>query len=227
MSPTLQDVLARMVTSAPRALVVDDQSGAADALATEIGAVQIFERIDCAASVAEAWEMLEKDPACTLSVVDLPLRQAHGRAGLCGLRQRFPEVPVLVFSADEDLECITNAFECGARGFATRSSPASVLSSAIRTVITGGTYVPPEVAEMLGPPPPHIRGADGAPAPDLTARQQQVLRLMLHGMPDSVIGARLVMAEGVVREHLDAIFRLFGVGTRLEAILRARQVGLA
>jgi DNA-binding NarL/FixJ family response regulator len=219
-----------MITSAPRALVADEHPMVADAMAAAIAAVRIFDRVDRAYSLAEARTLLEANPVCNLVVVDLPLRTAPGRAALSGLRERFPDVPVLIFSGDEDLECITNAFECGARGFVAKSSPVPVLTTAIRLVITGGSYVPSEVAELLGPPPPQpgagMRPA-GPPAPELTTRQQQVLRLMLQGMPARVIGARLAMAETIVNGHMDTIFRALGVGTRVEVILRARQVGLA
>jgi DNA-binding NarL/FixJ family response regulator len=228
MDSKLLDVLSRMVTSAPRALVVDEHPMVADAMATAIAAVHIFERVDCAHSLAQGWKMLEENPVCNLAVVDLPLREAHGRAGLNGLRERFPDVPVLIFSGDEDLECITMAFECGARGFVTKSSPVSLLTNAIRLVITGGTWIPSEVADLLGPPPPQVTASKGAaPALELTGRQQQVLRLVLQGMPTRVIAARLSMAESTVDAHMNTIFRVLGVGTRVEVILRARQLGIA
>jgi DNA-binding NarL/FixJ family response regulator len=60
----------------------------------------------------------------------------------------------------------------------------------------------------------------------LTGRQEQVLRLLLQGMPNKVIGARLSMAEGTVKAHLNTVFRVMGVRTRVEAILRAHDLGL-
>ena len=62
--------------------------------------------------------------------------------------------------------------------------------------------------------------------PILSGRQRQVLQLLLQGMPNKVIGSRLSMAEGTVKAHLNTVYRVLGVRTRVEAILRARQVGL-
>jgi len=219
-----------MIQRAPRALVVDDHPIVADALATAIGAMRVFDRIDAANSLAHACTILQADPACSLAVVDLHLADIAGRETLSGLRERFPDVPVLVFSGDDSLESITMAFECGARGYVTKSSPIDVVNSAIRLVLAGGSYIPPEAAQLLGFPTPSLRPAITVnmepPALALTGRQQQVFRLLLQGIPNKVIGARLGMAEGTVKAHLNTVYRVLGARTRVEAILRARQLGL-
>ena len=218
-----------MITSVPRALVVDDHPIVADAMATAITGMRIFDRVDSANSLPEACTMLEENPVCNLAVVDLHLRDMEGRATLTGLRERFPEVPVLVFSGDESLESITMAFECGARGYVTKGTPMKVVASAIRLVLAGGSYIPQEAAEIIGfsaPAQIDAMAARGELPIQLSGRQQQVMRLLLQGMPDKVIGARLAMAEGTVKAHLNTVFRVLGVHTRVEAILRARQLGI-
>jgi DNA-binding NarL/FixJ family response regulator len=229
MAAVLSEILPPMIQRAPCALVVDDHPIVADAMATAINAMRVFERVDCANSLTRACEILEVNPECNLAVLDLHLSDAEGRETLLGLREKFPDVPVLIFSGDDSLESITMAFECGARGYATKSSPMSVVSNAIRLVLSGSTYIPPEAAQMLGfSPLAHLR-AQQAPEPpvlSLSGRQQQVFKLLLQGMPNKVIGARLSMAEGTVKAHLNTVFRMLGVRTRVEAILRARQLGL-
>jgi DNA-binding NarL/FixJ family response regulator len=80
---------------------------------------------------------------------------------------------------------------------------------------------------MLGAPRPAATAA-AASAPDLrlSGRQEQVFKLLLQGMPNKVIASRLDMAEGTAKSHLNSIFRSLGVRTRVEAILKARQLGL-
>jgi DNA-binding NarL/FixJ family response regulator len=137
-------------------------------------------------------------------------------------------VPVLVFSGDESLENITMAFECNARGYVTKSSPMSVLQSAINLVLAGASYIPPEAVSILGfTPTVPATGAQLLRAHlPLSGRQEQVFRLLLQGMPNKVIAARLAMAEGTAKAHLNAVFRVLGVRTRVEAILRARELGM-
>ena len=229
MAAVLGDILPQMIQRAPRALVVDDHPIGADAMATAINAMRVFDRVDSAGSLAEACRLLDADPVCNLAVLDLHLADAEGRETLLGLRERFPDVPVLIFSGDDSLESITMAFECGARGYATKKSPMSVVGTAIRLVLSGSSYIPPEAVQMLGfTPPDHTRVTESfsPPALQLSGRQQQVFRLLLQGMPNKVIGARLSMAEGTVKAHLNSVFRMLGVRTRVEAILRARQLGM-
>ena len=227
MAAVPKEVFPPMNQRAPRALVVDDHPIVADAMATAINAMRVFERVDSAGSLAEARRLLEADPACNLAVFDLHLGDAEGREVLIGLRESFPDVPVLIFSGDDSLESITMAFECGARGYAPKSSPISVVSNAIRLVLSGSSYIPPQAVQMLGFTPPEQRGVtEIKPSLQLTGRQQQVFRLLLQGMPNKVIGSRLSMAEGTVKAHLNTVFRMLGVRTRVEAILRARQLGL-
>jgi DNA-binding NarL/FixJ family response regulator len=189
----------------------------------------LFGTIDTAPSLAEAIRVLERDADCDIAILDLHLGDSMGRESLVRMRERFPEVPVLVFTGDDSLENITMAFECGARGYATKSSPSSVLPNAVRLVLGGSAYIPPQAASILGFPQPTAaadRGTQGKVALRLSVRQEQVLGLLLKGMPNKVIAARLDMAEGTAKAHLNAVFRMLGVRTRVEAILRARELGL-
>ena len=212
-----------------RALVVDDHPIVADALARAMSAMRIFAEVESASSLSEACGLLEKNPVCSLVVLDLHLAEVEGRDTLNALRERFPDIPVLIFSGDDSLASITMAFECNIRGYVTKSAPIDVVNGAIRLVLAGGTYIPPEAAQILGfPQQPAGTPAKAAPDPEalhLSGRQQQVFRLLLQGMPNKVIGSRLSMAEGTVKAHLNSVFRMLGVRTRVEAILRARQLG--
>ena len=211
-----------------RALVVDDHPLMATAVSTALNATRVFQIVDTASSLNEAMQSLQKNPACQLAVLDMHLSDSNGRESLVRMREEFPDIPVLVFSADDSLEHITMAFECGARGYVTKSSPMSTLNHAIELVLEGSSYIPPQAVSLLGYAPPVDRVAVERPGSslNLTGRQQQVFRLLLQGMPNKVIAARLLMAEGTVKAHLNTVFRVMGVRTRVEAILRARELGM-
>lgn len=210
------------------ALVIDDHPIMAGAVATALNAMRLFERVDAKASLADAVQFLRANPACHLVVVDLHLGDADGRESLTWLREEFPDVPALVFSGDESFENIAMAFECGARGYVPKSSPTGVLGHAVQLVLSGGSYVPAQAVNVLGKwqPPPGGDVALGVRSLRLSGRQEQVFRLLLQGMPNKVIASRLSMAEGTVKAHLNTVFRVLGVRTRVEAILRARELGL-
>lgn len=211
-----------------RAILVDDHHIVIEALRTALAAMRILDRIDSASSIAEARTLLERDPACDLAIIDLHLADTHGRDTVMAMRENFPDVPILVFSGDESLENMTMAFECGARGYVTKKSPMNVVNAAIKLVLDGGVYVPPDAVRLLG----GVVSAQPETAKPrqetlrLSGRQKQVLDLLLKGMPNKVIAARLDMAEGTAKAHLNAVYRALGVRTRVEAILKARQLGM-
>lgn len=211
-----------------RALVVDDHPLMATAVSTALNSTRRFQEIETASSLVEAVQCLEKNPTCSLAVLDMHLTDSDGRDSLLRMRESFPDVPILVFSANDSLDHITMAFECGARGYVTKSSPMSVLNHAIELVLEGSSYIPPQAVSLLGFPAPAERAPAraGVPQLNLSGRQQQVFRLLLQGMPNKVIAARLSMAEGTAKAHLNTVFRVLGVRTRVEAILRARELGL-
>ena len=96
-------------------------------------------------------------------------------------------------------------------------------------MVAGGAYIPPEAASILGFPKPSRAKMPAElkpPPPRLSGRQDQVFKLLLQGMPNKVIAARLGMAEGTAKAHLNAVFRALGARTRVEAILRARDMGI-
>lgn len=211
---------------ASRAIVVDDHPLMATAVHTAVSAMRLFEHVDKATSFAEATRILDEDANFGLAILDLHLRNTSARDNLSLMRDSFPDVPVIVFSGDETTEHISMAFECNVRGYVTKNSSTNVLKAAIQLVLAGGNYVPPEVASVtcrnLTRPP-----ARTTPEPlRLTNRQEQVLSLLLQGMPNKVIASRLLMAEGTVKAHLNSVFRVLNVRTRVEAILRARDLGL-
>jgi DNA-binding NarL/FixJ family response regulator len=212
-----------------RALVIDDHPIMAGAVATALNAMRLFQHVESKSSLADAVAYLRTNPACHLAVIDLHLGDADGRESLLRMREEFPDVPALVFSGDESFENITMAFDCGARGYVTKSSPMGVLSHAVQLVLAGSSYIPPQAVSVLGKwnPPPAGEVALTEAALRLSGRQDQVFRLLLQGMPNKVIAARLSMAEGTVKAHLNTVFRVLGVRTRVEAILRARELGLS
>ena len=175
-----------------RLLIVDDHPLVLDAARNALLAAGEAESIDCVASLHDARESLARNADYALVILDLSLADAHRLEALLALREDFPDVPVLVFSGEESPEVIANAFECSARGYVPKSQPLAVLINAVRMVLAGGTYIPPQALRTLGIelPASAPRPSQTAPAaPSLTARQTDVYRLLLQGMPNKVIAA--------------------------------------
>jgi len=212
-----------------RLLIVDDHPVVLDAARNALLAAGVAEFIDSASTLQEAQERLARDADVALVILDLSLTDARRLEAVLAMRESHPDVPVLIFSGDESSETIANAIECSARGYVTKSQPLAVLANAVRLVLAGGTYIPPQALRAMGmelspaPAPPK----DARPAlRNLTARQNDAYHLLLQGMPNKVIASRLDISEHTVKEHLRIVYRELNVHNRAQAVLRGLQFGL-
>jgi DNA-binding NarL/FixJ family response regulator len=213
---------------ASRALVVDDHPIITDALSSALLSLRVFDVIDKEASLAEASARLGDATSYDLMLLDLHLADTHGLAALQSVRESFPGLPVIIFSADDSSATITGAFEHGVQGYISKKEPMTVVINAIRIVLSGGNYIPPQVVRMLGfePRPVSNLPSEVPSQPTLSPRQREVMHNVLQGLPNKIIGRRLNMADGTVKSHLNTVYRMFGVNSRAQLILKAREMGL-
>jgi DNA-binding NarL/FixJ family response regulator len=149
-----------------------------------------------------------------------------GMAGIEGItrfRATFPEAPVVVLSASEQIEDIQRLLGAGALGYITKSSHSDTILAALRLVLAGGVYVPPALLDCSEGVPPHPVSSR---YPSLSYRQIQVLRELAKGQSNKQIGYALDVTEGTVKLHMAAIFRILRVNNRTEAVLVAQKMGL-
>jgi len=213
-----------------RALIVDDHPIITDALSTALVVMRVFDVVDKENSLGSAMHRLEGGRRYDLIMLDLHLGDTHGLEAMQQVRERCPDMPVVIFSGDESSATVAEAFEHGVQGYIAKNSPMSVVINAIRVVLGGGIYIPPQAVRMLGFEPQPAGG--GQPVairgrvPDLSPRQREVLTYVLQGLSNKHIGQRLDMAAGTVKAHLATVYRMFEVGSRAQLILRARELGL-
>jgi len=159
-----------------------------------------------------------------LALVDLNMPGSAGVQGLSAFRSRFPEVPLVVLSASESPRDIQNVFDAGALGFIPKASSQAMMLSALQKVLAGEVYVPPLLGELNKNL--HLAEVAALRHSGLTARQMEVLRLLLKGNPNKVIARALDLTEGTVKLHVAAIFRALGVNNRTEAVLTVQKLGI-
>ena len=166
-----------------------------------------------------------------LALIDLNMPGADGQAHIDEIRQRHPAVPVIVLSGYEDPAIMRSALERGVLGFIPKAYSPDVMLSAVRLVLSGGTYVPPMMLDerhvAVPPPPGASNGIDSLEErlrKLLTERQIDVLRLLSQGKPNKLIARDLGISEGTVKIHLAAIFRALNVRNRVEAVVASRRI---
>ena len=213
-------------------LVVDDHPLILEALHHVLRQLDRTVDVYDARTARDGRELVVRHADAGLLLLDLSLPDADGFAFLSELRADYPALPVVVLSASDRREDILHSIDLGAMGFIPKTSSNQVMLQALRLVLSGGVYLPPVAlgtrAGAEPPPPRASEPAHGASARDLglTARQAQVLQLILQGKPNKVICRELGLAEGTVKIHVAAILRALNVSTRTQAVIEASRLGL-
>ena len=208
-------------------LVVDDHPLILEALHHVLRALDGGATIHDARTAEDGRRLVAEHPDARLLILDLSLPGADGFSLLHELRNAYPSIPVVVLSASDQREDIMRAIDLGAMGYIPKSSSNLVMLQALRLVLSGGVYLPSVALAMRdGSAGEPLRVAEGAARTTprelgLTARQAQVLALILQGKPNKVICRELGLAEGTVKTHTAAIFRALGVSNRTQEIGRA------
>jgi DNA-binding NarL/FixJ family response regulator len=209
-----------------KALVVDDHVLIRDAMSGVLlsvcdGAVVL----DCA-TAKSAIALIEAHPDIALCLLDVNLPDRNGLDVLLEMRERFPALSVVMLSGTADPNVVATALERGAHGFIPKTESRAVLISALRLVLSGGLYIPPVMlgrsaaAPADAPSLPYDPAAHRTPTDlGLTERQLEVLALMMEGKSNKLICRALSLAEPTVKNHVSAILKALGVGSRTEAVL--------
>jgi DNA-binding NarL/FixJ family response regulator len=182
-----------------------------------------------AEDAAQVMDALATHPDLDLILLDLFMPGANGFELLSSICDEAPGVPVAVLSGSEDIAHMRKALDCGASGFIPKSSDRDLMLSALRLILAGGVYVPSDLiqagaqaAEGLAP-----AASDSArTVATLTARQQEVLRLLVQGRSNKQIARELGVSQNTVKVHVAAILRSLGAANRTEAVALARDLEL-
>jgi len=210
-----------------RAIVVDDHPIVRNALVTSLLALSVFKEVETANCFQELNQKLEQDSNFQILILDLSLTDISGSGGMVFMREQYPDIPILVFSASDDVDTIIQCFEHGVHGFVSKNASMQVFINAIRIVLEGGIYIPPSAAQRLGFNLSDSTASESHPTnqgPQFTPKQQEVFEQLLLGMPNRIIAKRLGMAEGTVKTHLHKIYQLLKVNSRAKAILKSQQL---
>lgn len=206
-----------MKTDEPvRVFILDDHAVVREGLAAIISRQQGMTVVGQAGKGREAIEMIDIDGPDVL-IVDLRLPDTTGIEVIRAIRQRRPQVRFIVLSVYAGEEEIAEAIEAGAQAYLLKDVTPNELAHAIRTVMLGKHYVPATIASRL---------ADRLTSPDLTARETDVLRLMVDGKSKKEIASELRVGEATVKTHVANVMSKLGVRNRVEAVIAALERGI-
>ncbi|MEZ5661022.1 MAG: response regulator transcription factor [Burkholderiaceae bacterium] len=212
-------------------LIVDQQPLVRESLHSVLAKVLPGARTELAIDRQQLGRALAEARGLRLAITDLHLDDQHGLGVLTWIREQRPDLPVVVFTGDDDPGLALRCISAGAVGFIPKTYYQDMIGEAIRQILAGQTYLP---RRSLAQPRHDVYDRYGmrpalAPQPgelNLTERQTEVLGLILDGMPNKLICRRLQLAEGTVKVHVSNVLRALGVRNRTQAVIAASRMGL-
>src|SRR5438034_2907774 len=208
-------------TQATRVLIVEGRQVVAEGLAALINDQKDMTVVGHAGSVADSIaRAAELTP--DLVLIDFRLTDGTGADAGTGIRQIRPETKLIFLTREDSDAARFAALESGASAFIHKSRAASEVVDAIRVVAGGGTLITPRtIATLL-----NKRRSMDAQLESLTPREKEVLRLMAEGVSSREIASKLGISYTTVRTHIRSLGSKLGVHSKLQAIVKARELAL-
>src|SRR6056297_3480066 len=206
-------------------LIADDHPLFRNALKLALDACVDSAAVQEAEDLEQTRRMLAEAGDIDLLLLDLHMPGSNGLTGLAGIRCEFPEVAVVVISANEDPAVIRRALDHGAAGFIPKSSGLDVLTEAVTAVLDCKTWVPAHLHRTVA----SMSGDDDDLAERiarLTPQQFRVLQMVAEGRLNKQIADRLGIQERTVKAHMSEIFAKLDVRNRTQAGIAFRRLEL-
>jgi len=161
--------------------------------------------------------LLLQHPQIELVFLDLNMPGNQGLTGLTAIRNQFPDVLVVIVSANEQLHVVERAMSFGASAYVPKSSPMPDIVGAVETVLGGDNWLPAHLqnAVLVQKNSPHQDFA--RKLSQLTPQQFKVLRCIADGLLNKQIAFELDVQETTIKQHVSAILRKLGVINRTQA----------
>lgn len=174
-------------------------------------------------SLKEARALLASGPMPEIALVDLGLPDGSGVELIEFIQRRSPSTLCVVASIFDDDGHVFPALRAGARGYLLKDQPVTAIVAALNGIAAGQPPLSPAIARrMLA----FFQPAQAMPAPNLTERETEVLRLIAKGMTQAETARLLGISQHTVSGYVKELYRKLNVSSRAEAALLARDMGL-
>jgi DNA-binding NarL/FixJ family response regulator len=171
---------------------------------------------------AEAFLMRDGNPPDVL-ILDIELPGKSGLEAVFFIKEKYPDVRILMFTVYEEAERIFKALQAGASGYLLKNIPLLKIKSSILEVVEGGAPMSPVIAKKVvayfaGLPPAYESKA----LQQLTPREKEVAELLVEGNTYKEVAAKLFLSTDTIRQHIKNIYRKLQVNSRTKLIQELR-----
>jgi DNA-binding NarL/FixJ family response regulator len=199
-----------------RILVVDDHFMVRMGLSASLN-IEPDMQVVAEASSGEQAIALYREHQPEVVIMDCRLPGMNGSQTTAAITKEFPQARILMLSTHSGEEEIYRALQAGARGYVMKSTIREELLQAIRTVYAGKKHIDQIVAQSL---------AERLSHQALTSREFEVLGMLVKGLSNKEIGARLRVQEVTIKQHVSHLFQKLNVSDRTQAVTAALTRGI-
>jgi DNA-binding NarL/FixJ family response regulator len=212
------------VPSTIRVIVVEDDRGTRDGLRLLIDRAEGFECIGTFGS-AEAALAADSDRRPHVVLLDIQLPDMSGTDLVLRLRQRDPDVAILMLTAFSDNDKVFASICNGAHGYLLKNTPPGRLLEAIRDARAGGSPISPEIARKVLNA---FRQLEPRPSgqSELKPSEIRLLALLAEGHSYETAGRELNVSINTIRSHIRSIYDTLHVHSKSEAVVKAMKSGI-
>jgi DNA-binding NarL/FixJ family response regulator len=214
-----------------RVLIAEDQELIRKSLGIVLGMAKDIEIAGMAENGKVAIEKTgELQPDLVLMDIHMPVMD--GVEATTAIKQRWPDVKVIILTTFQEVQYVVSALNAGAEGYILKAIDPEDLAGAIRLVHRGETMITQEVAKALFSRTMSEREQLPSPNPTkdseygLTDRELQVLQYISDGLSNRSIAERMYLSEGTVKNYISSIYSKLNVHNRASAMRKASEEGL-
>ncbi|EMF6670278.1 MULTISPECIES: response regulator transcription factor [Serratia] len=194
------------------ALVVDDHPLVASGIANFLSTHCRFKQAHVVTNEENYYRHIRENGPPRLLVIDFWLSSGTALKLLKEVKQRYPQVRILVVSGDENNDIWQKVHNAGGHGFVLKNEPPELFARAVFALNNNQEWFPEGNEAAIKNNHDHLNKFN------LTPRQLDVLTMMLRGLPNKRIATQLSISEPTVKEHISNILKKIGVNSRVEAI---------
>jgi len=210
-----------------RVLVVDDHTIVRDGICALLALAPDIEVVGEAANGKDALEMAHQlSPDVVLMDIAMPVM--GGLEATRRIRKELTKIKVLALTQYEDREYVLPAIEAGASGFISKNAASSDLTTGIRSVYRGDSFLSPSVARVVVQD--YQRGGNAKkgddPYAELTDREREILKLLAEGYTTQEIAGTLVISPKTVEGHRTNLMSKLNIHNRVELVKYALRKGI-
>lgn len=206
-------------------LIVDDNFLLKKALEEKLSFFKDIFIKDTAENGQEAIEILEKNHVVDLIFMDVEMPKMNGIQATEIIKNKYPQIKILMITVFDNDETIFNAIKAGADGYLLKEIKANKLHEAIHEIMNGGASMSPSIAlktmRLLRNSTAMLSKKDKELV-ELSTREIEVLEQLSKGLKNKLIAENLFLSVSTIKKHIENIFKKLQVHNRIEAIQKAK-----